>query len=87
VALISFKWVRTLPAPLFGDSFQLSKNTVIDKRLVLGAVIFGIGWGMTGYCPGPAVASLALFSVESVVMVLAICAGLFAYNVVFDRNK
>jgi uncharacterized membrane protein YedE/YeeE len=87
VALISFKWVRTLPAPLLGESFQLSKNTVIDKPLVLGAVIFGIGWGMTGYCPGPALASLALFSVESVVMVFAICAGLFAYNVVFDRKK
>ena len=87
VALISFKWMRTLPAPLFSDRFQLSQNTVIDKPLVIGAAIFGIGWGMTGYCPGPAVAGLSLFSVESVVMVLAICAGFFAYNLLFEKHK
>jgi uncharacterized membrane protein YedE/YeeE len=87
VALLTFKWVRTLPTPLFGDSFQLSKKSVIDKPLIVGAVVFGIGWGMTGYCPGPAVTGLSLFSMESVVMVVAICVGFFAYNVLFERNK
>ena len=87
VALLTFKWVRTLPAPLFGDSFQLSKKSVIDKPLIIGAVVFGIGWGMTGYCPGPAVTGLSLFSMESVVVVVAICVGFFAYNVLFERNK
>jgi uncharacterized membrane protein YedE/YeeE len=87
VALITFKWIRSLPAPLFGGSFQLSKNTVIDKPLVIGSAIFGIGWGLTGYCPGPAVASLSFFSIESFVTVVAICAGLFAYNSFFEKNK
>jgi uncharacterized membrane protein YedE/YeeE len=87
VAMLSFKWIRQLPTPLFGENFQLSKKTLIDKPLLLGGVIFGIGWGMTGYCPGPAVAGLGLFSIESVVMVVAICAGLFAYNVLFERNN
>lgn len=87
VAMVSFKWVRTLPAPLFGETFYLTKNTIIDKPLILGGVIFGVGWGMTGYCPGPVVASLGLFSMESVIVIAAICAGFFAYNVLFERNK
>jgi uncharacterized membrane protein YedE/YeeE len=87
VALLTFKWIRTLPAPLLGSEFQLSKKTIIDKPLLIGSVIFGIGWGMTGYCPGPAVTGLSLFSMESVLMVLAICAGFFAYNALFERNK
>lgn len=87
VALVSFKWIRRLPAPLFGESFQLSKKTIIDKPLIIGGIIFGVGWGVSGYCPGPAVAGLGLFSFESVVMVIAISAGFFAYNALFERNK
>ncbi len=87
VALVSFKQVRKLPAPLFSDSFQLSKKTIIDKPLIIGGVIFGIGWGMTGYCPGPAVTGLGLFSLESVIMIVAICTGFFAYYGLFERNK
>ena len=87
VALIGFRWVRQLPAPLWSENFQLSKKTIIDKPLIMGASIFGIGWGMTGYCPGPAVTGLGLFSLESVVMVVAICLGFFAYNVLFERHQ
>jgi uncharacterized membrane protein YedE/YeeE len=87
VALVSFKQVRKLSVPLFGESFQLSKKTLIDKPLIIGGVIFGIGWGMTGYCPGPAVTGLSLFSLESVIMIVAICAGFFAYHALFERNK
>jgi uncharacterized membrane protein YedE/YeeE len=87
VALLSFKWIRKLSVPLFGDNFQLAKKTIIDKPLIVGGVIFGIGWGMSGYCPGPVVAGLGLFSLESVVMVIAICVGFFAYNALFERNK
>ncbi len=87
VTLLTFKWARALPTPLLGESFQLSTKTIIDKPLVIGSIVFGIGWGMTGYCPGPVVAGLGLFSFESIVMVIAICAGFFAYNILFERNK
>lgn len=87
VASLSFKWARNKPAPLWAESFQLSKKTVIDKPLVLGAIIFGIGWGMTGYCPGPAVTGLGLFSGESVILVLAICTGFISYHWLFERNN
>ncbi len=87
VALVSFKWARKLPSPLFSESFQLSKKTLIDKPLIIGGVIFGIGWGMTGYCPGPAVTGLGLFSLESVIMTVSICAGFFVYYGLFEKNK
>ncbi len=87
VAVLAFRWARKLPAPLLGESFQLSKKTMIDKPLVIGASVFGVGWGMTGYCPGPALTGLGLFSLESVVMVIAICLGFFAYNILFERNN
>ena len=48
----------------------------VDRRLVIGATLFGIGWGAVGYCPGPAVASLALFSAKPLVFVLAMLAGM-----------
>jgi len=78
VTMITFRFILKRPAPVFESSFHVSKQSIINKSLIMGAAVFGIGWGMTGYCPGPAVASLGLFSMESVLMVVAIYAGFFA---------
>lgn len=80
VTFISFKWILKLPQPIWENGFHISKRTEIDKALLGGAAIFGIGWGMSGFCPGPAVSSLGLGSIEAVVMVLSIYAGFFAKN-------
>ena len=80
VAMLGFKLILKRPAPLWADMFHLTKNTLVDKKLIIGACIFGIGWGLAGYCPGPVVAGLGLFSMESVVMTIAIVAGFAAYN-------
>ncbi len=53
---------------------------------MLGASIFGIVWDMSGYCPGPAVTGLGLLSLESVIMVVAIYLGFFAYNRFFEQK-
>ena len=86
VAFVSFRWVLKRPAPLLAESFHISKKASLDKPLVFGAAIFGIGWGMSGYCPGPAVANLGLLSLESLIMVVAIYSGFFACNRFFDRK-
>ena len=86
VAFVSFKWVLKRPAPVLAESFHISRKTLIDKPLLLGAAIFGIGWGMSGYCPGPAVTGLGLLSLESVIMIVAIYLGFFAYNRYFEHK-
>ena len=80
VTFISFRLILKRPEPLFEKAFHVSKRTQIDKALLGGAAIFGIGWGMSGYCPGPAVASLGLGSIEAIVMVISIYAGFFSQN-------
>lgn len=86
VATISFKWILKRPAPVLVENFQLPGKLRVDKPLILGAAIFGIGWGMSGYCPGPAVSGLGLLSFESLVTVVAIYLGFFAYNWLFDSK-
>ena len=80
VAFVSFKSILKRPAPILAENFHISKKSSIDKPLILGAAIFGIGWGMSGYCPGPAVTGLGLLSLESVVMVVTIYLGFFVCN-------
>ncbi len=86
VAFVSFKWVLKRPAPILAENFQLSKKTLVDKQLMLGAGIFGIGWGMSGYCPGPAVTGLGLLSLESGILVITMYLGFFTYNRFFEQK-
>jgi uncharacterized membrane protein YedE/YeeE len=78
VTMVTFRFILKRETPIFESSFHVSKQTIINKPLIIGAAVFGIGWGMTGYCPGPAIASLGLLSMEGVLMVVAIYAGFFA---------
>ncbi|OAI14362.1 YeeE/YedE family protein [Methylomonas lenta] len=78
VAIPGFKWVRRHDKPLLGSRFHITVKSLLDKPLISGAALFGIGWGMTGYCPGPAFASLSLGNQEAVIMVVSIYAGFWA---------
>lgn len=57
---IAFAARRRLIRPFFAASFSIPENRSVDQRLILGAAIFGIGWGLVGFCPGPAIAGLVL---------------------------
>jgi len=85
VAMIAFKLILKRPAPLWSTSFHLPQKASIDLKLIAGAAIFGIGWGMSGYCPGPSVTGLSLLSSESVIMILSIYLGFFAYDRLLNR--
>jgi uncharacterized membrane protein YedE/YeeE len=85
VAMIAFRFILKRPAPLWSTSFQLPQKKFLDLQLISGAAIFGIGWGMSGYCPGPSVTGLSLFSLESVIMVLAIYLGFFVSHRLLDK--
>jgi uncharacterized membrane protein YedE/YeeE len=62
VALVSFKWLLKCLAPIVAETFYISRKSSVDKLLLLDATIFGIGWSMSGYCPGPSVTGLGLLS-------------------------
>ncbi|MBM3520302.1 MAG: YeeE/YedE family protein [Alphaproteobacteria bacterium] len=64
--------------PLFAPAFDTPTKTGIDLRLVGGAAIFGLGWGLTGFCPGPAIASLVFGRLETAIFVVAMAAGMVA---------
>ncbi|GAD79856.1 YeeE/YedE family protein [Vibrio ezurae] len=62
---------------VLGLSFSLATNNAIDKRLLTGASIFGIGWGLVGVCPGPVISSLGSGNIQAVLFVIAMLAGFF----------
>ena len=74
VTFIVTPWVLRRQAPLMASAFSLPGKQLLDRRLVGGAMLFGIGWGLSGYCPGPALVSL-LYGYEST---LIFCLAMFA---------
>jgi uncharacterized membrane protein YedE/YeeE len=72
---IAFRFILRRSRPLFAQRFELPSARDIDGPLVVGAVLFGIGWGISGYCPGPAVASLAAPNWETWVFLPAVLVG------------
>ena len=80
VTVIAFRFVLRLPQPIFANKFYLPTRKDIDLPLILGAAIFGIGWGIAGYCPGPGITALVLGIPNPVVFVIAFILGSLAYQ-------
>jgi uncharacterized membrane protein YedE/YeeE len=77
VHALAYRWTRRHSAPLFGPRFVLPTRHDIDAKLLVGALIFGAGWGLGGYCPGPAIVSMAGGGRAVLVFVAAMAAGMF----------
>ena len=84
VAALGFWLARGWNRPLLADTFSRPRAGRVDLRLSLGAILFGIGWGLAGYCPGPALASLSLGSSTPILFVAAMLAGMVVFPL-FDR--
>lgn len=78
--LITFRFILRLPRPLLVEKFHVPTRADVDTKLLLGSAIFGVGWGLAGYCPGPAIASLSFPSTEVLTMVGAMIAGSLAHR-------
>jgi len=76
VMAIAWTVQRRMAAPAIGPSFHLPGTVLIDRRLIGGAVLFGIGWGLAGLCPGPAIASLGTAFAPAAIFVAAMLAGM-----------
>lgn len=87
VHAISFQIIRRRPSPLFDSEFHLPKETKIDGRLAVGSILFGIGWGLGGYCPGPALVSIPTLGPRVAVFVTAMLAGMVIFKVAHVRRS
>ena len=74
VSFIGYKWVLHR-GPVFEETLQLPSNTRLDRKLLTGAAIFGVGWGLAGFCPGPAIVGLSAGLQEPFVFVAALLLG------------
>ena len=80
VTVIAFRFVLRLPRPIFNSKFYLPTRKDIDLPLILGTAIFGIGWGIAGYCPGPGITALVLGTPNPVLFVIAFIVGSLIYQ-------
>jgi uncharacterized membrane protein YedE/YeeE len=82
VASIAFAMTRGRTTAILGGAITLPEKRGIDRRLVTGALVFGVGWGMAGFCPGPALVAAGAGHLPAVVFALAMLAGMALHDVV-----
>jgi len=84
VTFFGYRFARPR-TPLFETTNQWPTQTAIDRPLVIGSVLFGVGWGLVGLCPGPAIENLASLSTPVIVFVIAMAIGTLAHDVGYAR--
>jgi len=80
VAAVGFGFAKRRTKSLLGAPLQVPRSRQIDARLILGSVAFGVGWGLAGFCPGPALVALGVGQAKAVVFVLAMLAGMLTFE-------
>jgi uncharacterized membrane protein YedE/YeeE len=80
IYFVAFRLSRKMPTPLLAPDFSIPRRSDLDAKLILGAAIFGAGWGLGGFCPGPALVSLASGAAPVLVFVVAMSLGMFLHN-------
>lgn len=84
-AAIAYILTRRMPGPVFETKFFVPENRIIDRQLVAGAAIFGAGWGLVGYCPGPALAGMVFGDWQPFLFVGAMLAGMWLQRLSTDN--
>jgi len=87
VHLVTYKLTRKLHKPLLESLWYVPTKTEITPSLVVGSVLFGIGWGLGGFCPGPAVTSLASFEARPFIFVMSMVAGMYLFKLIDKKLK
>jgi len=86
IYFVAYRLIRTRPAPVLMEQFSIPQRTDIDRNLVVGAAVFGAGWGLSGFCPGPALTSLAAGAAPVVIFVAAMAAGMYLQGMMARPN-
>ncbi|MDU8600702.1 DUF6691 family protein [Pseudomonas syringae] len=86
VAVVPLNWAHRSRQSLLGARMQLPVKTQLDARLIVGSLVFGIGWGIAGICPGPAVATLLTGHWKILIFLLALLAGMYLFSALEKRR-
>lgn len=86
-AALAYGWRRRLDAPLLEPGFRVPESSGIDLPLLGGAVLFGLGWGLAGFCPGPALAALVTGAPKALAFVAAMAAGMLLHRLTLGRPR
>lgn len=80
VHTLAYLYQRKSAKPLLATSYQVPNNRVIDKNLIIGGVLFGAGWGLAGFCPGPAITALSSGGYAPLIFVVSMTIGMLGYD-------
>lgn len=87
VGVFSFAFAKTRTLSFLGAEMKLATACHIDRRLIVGGLLFGIGWGIAGFCPGPALVALGMGQSKAVVFVAAMLAGMGVFELLERRKQ
>lgn len=83
---LSFRWIVSRTTPVCTANFSIPTNKSLDKKLLIGAVLFGCGWGLAGFCPGPAIVNITLLNKQVVVFFAAMVMGSLIFQFTNKSN-
>ena len=86
IMYVAFAIQRRTATPAHGDAYHVPVNNQIDTQLIMGAIIFGLGWGLVGLCPGPAIAILAVGKTEPIIFLAALICGI-GLQILFKKTR
>jgi len=87
VYAIGYRLIMKSAKPIFGETFQVPTRSDLDARLIGGAVLFGAGWGLAGYCPGPAITGLAFGMEQTFIFFAAMAVGVVAFKLTMGAKS
>lgn len=82
ITFFGYRYILRTSKPLFSSEFRLPKRQDIDARLILGAVLFGIGWGLVGLCPGPAISGLTFAGLNVILFLSSMLITIVGFRVI-----
>ena len=82
IGFFAFKYAETRDTTFLGEELNLPRNNTIDKRLVGGSLVFGAGWGLGGFCPGPGLVSLGMGYSGGIIFALSMVVGMLAFELI-----
>lgn len=86
VGLVAFRVAGGRPTSLLGEPMRLPTRNDIDKRLITGSLVFGAGWGLAGFCPGPALVALGTGSLKAAIFAGSMLVGMAVFEII-ERNR